>query len=394
MWATNSQLSLENESPAKDVTRTNLKEVDNVLRPDAFDFDSFQDEHLFQWDNDKRRVFQERYIYAAFNHHYENCPDYRHFAERHGITPNSLKAIDEIPQIPTVLFKNIDILSIPRNDVAKVCQSSGTRGLMSVVYRDEKTLDRLLCSIIAGMKYIYDIDNDRALVLNLGPSTEEAGDIWFSYVTSIADLLYKTYYYVTDQEFYVEDLVGFLTRQKKVDKRIILLGAPIMFKRFLSYLERDKINLHLPSDTLVITAGGWKKFSGEALERNRLEKLLCERLRIRPENVRDSFNQVELNTVIFECEYKNKHAPPWVKVIIRDPVTMADIGEEQAGVLTYLDASCRSYPCFIISEDIGRVRSGCACGRKGQILDVIRRVNRVESKGCAIKMDSYVAEEG
>ncbi|BBP02934.1 long-chain-fatty-acid--CoA ligase [Sulfuriferula plumbiphila] len=367
---------------------------ERVITPDAFDFNAYQDETIFHWDERRRTAFQQEYVRTAFAWHFERCRDYRRYAEGQGIGPEALRRgniLNRVPQIPTILFKSTEILSVARDDIAKTCESSGTRGRVSRVFRDEVTLDRLLCSIIAGMKYIYDIDNDRAIVLNLGPSTEEAGDIWFSYVTSIADLLYKTYYFVAEQKYLLPQLVDFLAEYRS-EKTPILLGAPIMFKHLLAYMEEKNLRLRMPLGALVITAGGWKKYSGEAIQRDRLELLLSERLGVRAENVRDSFNQVELNTVIFECQHKRKHVPPWLKVIARNPTTLMDVGEDRSGILSYLDASNVSYPCFIISEDIGRVIGGCPCGRTGQVIEVERRVNRVESRGCAIKMDSYVAE--
>ena len=57
------------------------------------------------------------------------------------------------------------------------------------------------------------------------------------------------------------------------------------------------------------------------------------------------------------------------------------------GVLAFLDASASSYPNFVLSEDFGVVDEGrCGCGRYGQRLTITRRINRIESRGCALKM--------
>jgi long-chain-fatty-acid---luciferin-component ligase len=40
-----------------------------------------------------------------------------------------------------------------------------------------------------------------------------------------------------------------------------------------------------------------------------------------------------------------------------------------------------------LSEDFGVVYNGqCECGRKGSFMKIVRRVNGIESRGCALKL--------
>ena len=364
----------------------------NVIESTLFDFISYQDEQLFQWPREKIDDFQIEYFLDAFEYHYSKCIPYKSYCDFCGINPQILKESKDlaaIPQIPTLIFKNLDLVSVPKEKITKKCTSSGTQGIISSIYRDDISLDRLLCSISTAIKDFYDMEQDRAVVANLGPDTEEAGEVWFTYITSIVDLIFDTINFVKNGELLYEQLFEFLNNRDK-SKRLLLLGPPILFKYFLDYLKANFLTIKLNNDDLVVTAGGWKKYSGEKIERQAFETLLIELLGASRESIFDVFNQVELNTVLFECPHKKKHIPPWIKVLVRDPVTMQPVNDGEMGVLSYLDASSTSYPCFIISEDIGRVSRGCSCGRTGQTLEIIRRVNKVETKGCAIKIDSKI----
>lgn len=364
----------------------------NTVESSLFDFECYQNEEIFFWDKKRVDEFQKKYILDIFKHHYTNCHSYRRYCDFHKVDPDKLTNfmdLDCIPLIPTVIFKNMDVLSVDSNKIVKKCLSSGTLGQVSSVFRDEITIDRLLCSISVSLKDLYDYDQDKFITVNLGPDTDEAGDVWFTYITSIVDLISKTYYFIKNERLLNDKLFKFLSEYNG-QKDLLLLGPPVMFKYFCEYLMENNLKIKLKENDILITAGGWKKHSGEKIDRETLEDMVVEYLGIKKENVFDAFNQVELNTVICECKSKRKHIPPWVKVIVRDPITLRNVGENVEGILSFIDLSSNSYPCFILTEDIGKVSSGCECGRPGYFLEIIRRVNKVESKGCAIKLDSKI----
>ena len=60
------------------------------------------------------------------------------------------------------------------------------------------------------------------------------------------------------------------------------------------------------------------------------------------------------------------------------------------GVLSFLDPTPRSYPGYLLSEDIGIVYEdfACGCGRTTDAVEIVRRVNRVESRGCALRIEA------
>lgn len=110
----------------------------------------YQEEESFKWTGEKISEIQLKLIKEAFEYHYEHSQGYKMYCKKLGVEPCNINSIDDfckIPLIPSTMFKLSDILSCDMNEVIKVCQSSGTQGSVSKIYRDEKTLNRFLGSI-------------------------------------------------------------------------------------------------------------------------------------------------------------------------------------------------------------------------------------------------------
>jgi len=173
-----------------------------------------------------------------------------------------------------------------------------------------------------------------------------------------------------------------------------VVAPPGLLLDFLAWMEERGERLDLGArDGYVVTAGGWKRREDEAVSRSELSDLVEERLGIQRSRIRDAYNMVELNTLLLECEHGRKHIPPWLVVLARRPADMsvADPGEE--GVLSFLDPTAVSYPCFVLSDDLGEVHRGpCECGRAGETLLISRRLDSVEQRGCGLKLERYSRE--
>lgn len=332
--------------------------------------------------------------------HLEACPPYARFAAKRGFSLDDLRTSADlhlVPQIPTAAFKrDVPILSCAPDDVAKRCTSSGTLGRRSEVHRDRTTIERLLGSVRQGIDLIGELFEDDVAVLNLGPDHEEAGELWFAYVMSLVELVLPTVHAVRGGSFDPHGSSRVLDSLRGRYSRVVLIGPPSLV---LEVADASPASARPPAgvdELTVVTAGGWKRHTGAVLDRDEFTDTVASRLRLtEAHQVRDAFNQVELNTVLLECEQRRKHVPPWLEVIVRDPMTLLPVGLGEPGLLSYLDPTATSYPCFLIADDLGVVEAGpCPCGWHGRTLAITRRVKRKEQWGCALKMDqAYLGGE-
>ncbi|MBI4511807.1 MAG: hypothetical protein HY698_19390 [Deltaproteobacteria bacterium] len=344
-------------------------------------------------DGERASATREQLIRESFAYHLQNNANYRSYVERliGGRNPEEL-SLAEIPLLPSSLFKQRDlsVTTGSEEQIVKLCCSSGTSGSRSIVPRDDETLTRFLGSVTTSIPSLFGVERTGGYhAIVLGPSTEEAGDLWFSYVIACMTLIMTTDYLEQGGVFSAEQAVTVLARRAREGRKLVMIGPPFRILEVCRRIAGAGAWPGFPPDSFVISAGGWKDQQAKAISPPAFRQAVRAALKMKDETaIRDSYNMVELNSVINECEANEKHVPPWVEAQARDPRTDRVLSSEgELGVLAFLDASSTSYPGFILSEDFGHVVEGrCGCGRIGQRVQIVRRINRIESRGCALKM--------
>jgi long-chain-fatty-acid---luciferin-component ligase len=342
-------------------------------------------------DPDEQDRIRHQLILASFEYHFSNNANYASYAAQLGVTPGNFEA-QNAPLLPSSLFKRelLSLLSVDRSEIIKECTSSGTTGSLSIVPRDEITMLNFLSTIQASGAEYLGIERPggyRGLVL--GPDALEAGDLWFSYVLASLGVSLRTKFLERDGMFSEEEALESIRSELDAGEHIIVIGAPA---RILAVAERAIALTSWPAWTdrsMVVSAGGWKSSDGQAIAADQFRRSVASAFRIKnEESLRDSFNMVELNTIVQECAQHRMHVPPWLDVFAVDPRTNRQLADGATGILAYLDSGTTSFPGFILSDDFGRVERGsCGCGRSGKMMAIERRMTRIEARGCALKMN-------
>jgi long-chain-fatty-acid---luciferin-component ligase len=333
-------------------------------------------------------------VREAVEHHAGACALFGDLLARAGFTPDRIQSpadLDLVPQLPVAVFKRRTVRSVAENVQVTRSTSSGTLGTVSTVLRDDTTLARLLGSIRAAIEGLHGRRDEHQLsVVNLGPSSAEAGDLWFAYVLSLVELLFPTVHEVRDGVFdmarAVADLRSLLAA--KGSEEVAVIGPPALVHDVATHLLENEAPVDGGVRLHVLTGGGWKRDQSRAVPRDAFDEIAMRAFGLAHRSqIRDTFNQVELNTVFSECAHRRKHVPPWVHVVARDPWTLAPADPGAPGLLSYLDPTANSYPCFIITDDVGVVDGDeCPCGLTTRTMSLLRRIERDEDWGCARKM--------
>jgi long-chain-fatty-acid---luciferin-component ligase len=376
-------------SPALAVTDNAAVVIETLQCSTDLDTVIFAEDSCYDLRLDEQRALRHKFITQAFAWHVERCEIYRRFVERQGVSPHREPELDAVPVFPTGIFKTRPPLSIAEADVEKWCLSSGTLGRRSLVPRDRISLERLLGSVKAAMPMLTDWHEHEVNVINLGPDRGEAGDVWFAYVMSLVELLYPTRCRVQQGVFECGEAVTDIQEHLAAGREAMLIGPPFLVLEVIRRVQDLGLRIAAGDRLTVVTAGGWKRHTGIAIPRAEFSEQVGRAFGLQTVTpVRDAFNQVELNTVFLECAAHRKHIPPWVHAVTRDAQTLRALPHGEVGLLSYLDASAQSYPCFIVAEDLGVVRElTCECGREGTVIEVLRRVHGTIQRGCALTMD-------
>jgi len=352
---------------------------------------------LFEGMNSYRDVApdaQLRWIREAAAHHVTHSPMYRRLAAAQKFTAEQLERPADLLRVPLISsgsFKRRALAPSGSRQV-KLCTSSGTSGTKSIVPRDGLTLERYVGSVLHGIRDFLE-DRERRQALVLGPPPHEVGDLWFTYSLSLAEVLNETEYFVSDGRLDSEALWRTLTTLESGVQPVII-GPPSLLWDFLEWLSQQRRSLDLAArEAFILTAGGWKLRVDESVDRDTFNRRVHDQLGLPPERLRDVFNMVELNTVIFECEKQQKHVPPWLHVSARRASDLEAVDEGESGILSYLDPTALSYPAFILSDDLGRVSQQiCGCGRRSAVMSIDRRLRSIEERGCGLRMRTYASQ--
>ena len=328
--------------------------------------------------------------------HRENCPEYRRMLEAAGFDMEKVQSYTDLPFLPVRLFKELELRSIPREEIVKTMTSSGTTGqAVSKIYLDratsanqQKTMVKIVSDFTGfGRMPMIIIDcpsvvKDRAMF-----SARGAGILGFSIFGAK-----KNYALDDDMKLDVDGLRSFL--EKYQDQRILLFGFTFMiwqhFYKELVRLKEEGIVFDL-SNSILIHDGGWKKLISEAVSHDEFHKRLEDVCGLH--DIHDYYGMVEQTGCInMECECGHLHASNFSDVIIRRPFdfSVADIGE--TGIIQVVSTLPESYPGHsLLTEDEGEIlgEDDCPCGRKGKYFKINGRLKNAEIRGCS---DTYAAK--
>ena len=82
----------------------------------------------YQWDQEEKDRMLTGTLKELTRYHDAHCVEYHNFLQATQTDIEGIKHYREIPFFPVRLFKEQDLLSIPREEVYKVMTSSGTSG--------------------------------------------------------------------------------------------------------------------------------------------------------------------------------------------------------------------------------------------------------------------------
>ena len=344
---------------------------------------------------EKDKLLTERLVELT-RLHQQNCPEYRRMLEAVGFDVDQAKSYKDIPFLPVRLFKQMDLKSVPQEEVVKTMTSSGTTGqAVSKIYLDKTTSanqQKAMVKIVSeftgsGRMPMIIIDCPSVVKNRAMFSARGAGILGFSIFGAK-----KIYALDDDMKLDVEGVRAFL--EKFQGQKILLFGFTFMiwqhFYKELLRLKGEGITFDL-SNGVLIHGGGWKKLISEAVSHDEFHKRMQDSCGLH--DIHDYYGMVEQTGCIYmECDCGHLHASNFSDVIIRRPLDFseADIGE--TGIIQVVSTIPESYPGHsLLTEDEGSVLGidDCPCGRKGKYFKINGRLKNAEIRGCS---DTYAAK--
>lgn len=349
----------------------------------------------YELERQAKRQLLVQELNALTTHHIKRNAAYKAMLEKTKGRQQEAASIEELPYLPVQLFKLMDLMSVPQEEVVKVLTSSGTTGQqVSRIYLDKETAMSQTIALVDVMKPILGsqrlpmviLDTKSVLKDRRSFSARGAGILGFANFG-------RQHFYALNDDMTVDwdGLQAYL--EKHGGTKLLLFGFTYMIWKHV-YQEAKASGRTIDfGDSILVHGGGWKKLQDEAVDAATFTAELKRALGIG--HVHNYYGMVEqVGSVFVECAYGQLHTPNYADVIIRDPLTLEPLQFGEQGLIQVLSLLPKSYPGHsLLTEDLGTIHGedDCPCGWKGKHFSVSGRIPKAELRGCS---DTFAFGQG
>ena len=320
--------------------------------------------------------------------HAGHCVPYRRILDAAFGGRTSADDLIGVPALPVRLFKDVDLVSLPKEQIVKTLMSSGTTGQRpSRIFLDKETasaqsraLVRIVSSFLGNKRLPMVILDHPAVVKDRHSfSARGAGIIGFSQFGF--DHTYALHDGSLEPDWAA--IETFLARHRQ--ERILLFGFTfIAWHHLVRAAEQSGRRLDF-GDSIFIHGGGWKKLVDEKVSNDEFKRRVRQALGVR--DISNYYGMVEqAGSIYMECEEGYFHSADYSEILIRNPRTLLEQEHGTAGLIESLSTIPRSYPGHaLLTEDLGVVHGsdGCRCSRRGTYFTIQGRLANAELRGCS-----------
>lgn len=292
--------------------------------------------------------------------------------------------ISEPGFLPVSMFKNHDLLSIPRESIHKLLTSSGTSGqAVSKIYLDSDTASLQVKALATIIGSVTGKSRLPMLIID-SPDVLKNRDQFSARGAGILGLMNfgRDYHYALNPDLTVnkETIKDFA--QKYAGQPKLIFGFTFLI--WTTFLDNKNLDIDL-SESVLIHSGGWKKLEDKKIDNNTFKKQLADKYRLK--KVYNFYGMVEqVGSVFLEGDDGLLYPPNFADIIIRDPVTFQKLDVGQVGVIQVVSLLPKSYPGHsILTEDLGVVEyiDRGVGGRMGKAFRILGRIPQAELRGCS-----------
>jgi hypothetical protein len=321
---------------------------------------------------------------SLVEHHRVRCLPYDRILSASGYT--AAQRIADLPWLPVRLFKNLELKSIPDDEVFKVLTSSGTTGEVSRIYLDKtaaaaqtRQLGATLHTVLGPRRLPMLLVDSRSILADrrsfsargagvLGMATFGRDHAWALEADGKPD---------------AAAIRAFLAAHG--DAPFLIFGFTYLVWLHLYEVARDA-GFDL-SNGILIHSGGWKKLADRAVSPEEFRRRLAADTGL--VRVHNFYGMVEqIGTIFLEGPSGGAlYCPDFADVVIRDPQTWAELPPGKPGLIEVLSTLPTSYPGHVLlTEDLGVVHGIDDGDWPGKRFSVLGRLPRAEARGCS---DTY-----
>ncbi len=335
----------------------------------------------------------ERLALGVFAFQFSRNPRYHNYCLRKGKTPDTVAHWEEIPEVPTTAFKEMDLTCLPDDQTPEaVFLTSGTTlGRQKQGKHVVPRISVVEAAIIPNFKVHLLPDSERMRMMILTGSPSEWPHSSLSYMMEVVRKTYGTpqsCYYINEEGLDFTSLIHDLKTVEKTGEPVFLMGITSAFYRLLEQNQDLGMTFTLPAGSRMMDTGGFKG-QQVPLTQEDLYHRYEQSFGVPRNFIVNEYGMTEMGSQFYDNTLANylsrrhgprfKTIPPWVRTRIVDPDTLEGVPPGSTGMLKHLDlANCGSVMA-LLTEDLGRTLD--------HGFEIVGRIGGAESRGCSLMIE-------
>jgi len=336
----------------------------------------------------------EQLALAVFARQFEMVEPYRRFCQGLGASPATVDSVVAIPPVSTAAFKYVELCGGPPQRI--FLTSGTTRG------RDQRgrhfvtDLELYRASALAHLERMLFPDRRRLRMLALHPTAERMPESSLSQMISWCIETFgagPSLCCATPARVDTASAMDFLRAAEAAGDAVCILATTAALAALFEHLRVWGARLKLADGSRLMDTGG-PKGQIKPLEPGQVLAIAHHYLSVAPQFVINEYGMTELCSQLYDAtpfnwpganvgEERVKIAPPWLKVIARDPVTLRPLAAGETGLLSFFDLANAGSVSALLTEDLGCVGIGGEVRFFGRLLGA-------DPRGCALGIDQFV----
>lgn len=316
--------------------------------------------------------------------HVERVPVVGALAES-GWFPNpETSGMASLPFLPVRAFKELDLASVPRDEIIKVLTSSGTTGqAVSRINLDAEGANRQQRALSAVMQTVLGAERLPMLIVDTKSVIRSRSSFSARAAGVIGMMTFgRDHTWLLDDDMALDRqlLREFLERHR--GERFLIFGFTFMvWKYLLQSLELGEADL---SNGILIHSGGWKKLESEKVDNDTFRAAWKDRTGLG--TVRSFYGMVEqIGSTYIEGDDGWMYCPNFADIVIRRPSDWSEAAPGEVGIIEVVSALPTSYPGnALLTEDLGIRGEDSEDGEwRGPRFKILGRLPKAELRGCS-----------
>ena len=332
---------------------------------------------------------------ALFALQYAHVESYRRFCLGRRVLPDKIICWTEIPAVPTAVFKELEMTSLPVGKRAAVFHSSGTMEQRpSRHYHSVESQAIYEASLLPWFKAHVIPDAERCTFVILTPAPVLASHSSLVHMFQVVRRAFGSPDSLFTGGMNVDGgwtldfdaTLRALQKATETSRPATLLGTAFSFVHLLDELAAKDLRLELPPGSRALETGGYKGRS-RSLPRDDLHALITDRLGIPASHIVCEYGMCELSSQAYDRQVRKSEGvardearvfrfPPWARARIVSPENGRETAEGETGLIQVYDLANVRSVMAIQTEDLAV--------RRGEGFELIGRAASAEPRGCSL----------